>query len=64
MAAASYRADPNPFDYATDILLIAVVARQVRSRQLTLRSLLLPLGLDDASLSHRPTRKVRCLDPE
>lgn len=35
----------TPFDYITDILLIAVVIRQMRIRKLTLRSLLLPLGL-------------------
>jgi hypothetical protein len=35
----------TPFDYITDLLLIAVVVRQMRVRQLTLRSLLLPLGL-------------------
>jgi hypothetical protein len=36
--------DP-PFDYITDILLIAVVALQMRVRTLTLRSLLLPVVL-------------------
>jgi hypothetical protein len=35
----------TPFDYITDIALIAVVALQMRVRILTLRSLLLPLGL-------------------
>ncbi len=35
----------TPFDYITDILLIAVVVLQMRVRTLTLRSLLLPLGL-------------------
>jgi hypothetical protein len=35
----------TPFDYATDIALIAVVVLQMRARTLTLRSLLLPLGL-------------------
>jgi len=35
----------TPFDYITDIALIAVVALQMRVRTLTLRSLLLPLGL-------------------
>jgi len=33
------------FDYITDIALIAVVVLQMRVRTLTLRSLLLPLGL-------------------
>jgi hypothetical protein len=33
------------FDYITDIALIAVVLLQMRVRTLTLRSLLLPLGL-------------------
>jgi hypothetical protein len=35
----------TPFDYITDIALIAVVVLQMRVRTLTLRSLLLPLGL-------------------
>jgi len=35
----------TPFDYVTDIALIAVVVLQMRVRTLTLRSLLLPLGL-------------------
>jgi len=35
----------TPFDYITDIALIAVVVLQMRARTLTLRSLLLPLGL-------------------
>jgi hypothetical protein len=35
----------TPFDYITDIALIAVVVLQMRVRALTLRSLLLPLGL-------------------
>lgn len=35
----------TPFDYITDIALIAVVVLQMRVRNLTLRSLLLPLGL-------------------
>jgi hypothetical protein len=35
----------TPFDYITDIALIAVVVLQMRVRSLTLRSLLLPLGL-------------------
>jgi hypothetical protein len=35
----------TPFDYITDIALIAVVTLQIRVRTLTLRSLLLPLGL-------------------
>ena len=35
----------TPFDYITDVLLIAVVVLQMRTRTLTLRSLLLPIGL-------------------
>jgi hypothetical protein len=35
----------TPFDYITDIALIAVVVLQMRVRTLTMRSLLLPLGL-------------------
>jgi len=35
----------TPFDYVSDIALIAVVVLQMRVRTLTLRSLLLPLGL-------------------
>jgi len=35
----------TPFDYITDIALIGVVVLQMRVRTLTLRSLLLPLGL-------------------
>ena len=35
----------TPFDYITDTALIAVVVLQMRVRTLTLRSLLLPLGL-------------------
>jgi len=35
----------TPFDYITDVELIAVVVLQMRVRTLTLRSLLLPLGL-------------------
>ena len=35
----------TPFDYITDIALIALVVLQMRVRTLTLRSLLLPLGL-------------------
>jgi hypothetical protein len=34
----------TPFDYTTDVALIAVVVLQMRVRTLTLRSLLLPLG--------------------
>jgi len=35
----------TPFDYITDIALIAVVVLQMRVRTLSLRSVLLPLGL-------------------